>query len=337
METKIIFNINYLKFAEKGIGTIKTPFFNLTNDNDLREEYFTDLYKSQVGLLGTRYGEDSVFGYYNHNWEDEKMLEVSGAMPNLLNKHLDFAMMFVSFLWLIKDNSVGISEGIAQTEDIGLHRIKGKNGPTNCIGNRASVEFSKEDFIEMGSLMEKIQKIKPEAQPVTLDEKVDVFETDKTGIPYKAMLKNQGRNFNYNNTNCIERALTFLLTARATYNLIYKIGYYMPIFECLFTTDSHEITTKLAYRTAFYISDDKEERKDIFKTISEAYNIRSKFLHGQVFDSKANITEENLTKISTKIDGLLRRVLKKIITTDLDNFKAQKHDRDKFLNQLIFG
>jgi len=53
--------------------------------------------------------------------------------------------------------------------------------------------------------------------------------------------------------------------------------------ECLLTNRSEEITTPLAERCAFILSDDKEKRIDVFKRIKDLYGIRSKIAHeGQI-------------------------------------------------------
>ena len=57
-------------------------------------------------------------------------------------------------------------------------------------------------------------------------------------------------------------------------------AHYCSALETLFTTESTEITHKLAERVSFFLGKDGSERIKIFHTVKAAYSIRSKLVHG---------------------------------------------------------
>ena len=60
-----------------------------------------------------------------------------------------------------------------------------------------------------------------------------------------------------------------------------------------------------------------------FGTLKEAYNIRSRFLHGSPIDN-ANI-KKGLETYSTFLDDLIREILTKIITSDYQKFQEKNN------------
>ncbi|MBP6731952.1 MAG: hypothetical protein KA149_07835, partial [Chitinophagales bacterium] len=96
-----------------------------------------------------------------------------------------------------------------------------------------------------------------------------------------------------------------------------------------------------------YIRANKEERLEIFNNVQDAYDIRSKYLHGGEPNNKMK-KKEFQVNLSIYIDNLLRRVLTKVILEDSAIFlpapnhatpdeKGEKSKAfDKFLKELIF-
>ncbi|VTP91788.1 HEPN domain-containing protein [Sphingobacterium daejeonense] len=134
----------------------------------------------------------------------------------------------------------------------------------------------------------------------------------------------------YKIENRIEKAMSFLSSARSTPHLPQKITHYMAILECLFSTDGNEIIHKVSERTAFYLEGTTTERIAIYMAVKNAYNIRYKFVHGD----KPPKTHEQLCVIATEVDAIIRRVLKKLILNDHITF-LQK-DLNQYFNKLIF-
>ena len=107
----------------------------------------------------------------------------------------------------------------------------------------------------------------------------------------------------------------------------------MPIFECLFATEASEVTHKVAERVAFYIGN--EGKKDIFKVMKAAYNVRSRYLHGEeLLNSQKG--REYQTRLSSEIDDIARYLLTRIIMEDSSNFLLKKPLFEDFLSDIIF-
>ena len=77
------------------------------------------------------------------------------------------------------------------------------------------------------------------------------------------------------------------------------------------------------------------KRISIFNDIKAAYELRSVYLHGQKPEKK-KIHKDNLTKISIRLDELLRATLTMIIMCDSEIFQDEDL-RSCFLKYLIMG
>ncbi len=105
--------------------------------------------------------------------------------------------------------------------------------------------------------------------------------------------------------------------------------------EALFTTDSSEISYKLANRASWFIErSDAEKRRKVFDEIRKGYDLRSKIVHGDDYSKKFDI------ELVKKLHSLTRDVVLKILQ---DNSLVKKLvNRDKelindFYNDLTSG
>ncbi len=137
--------------------------------------------------------------------------------------------------------------------------------------------------------------------------------------------------------NRIFRAMLTLRSARKEAFLPIRISYYVMVLECLFNTGKDEITHKISERTAQYLGGSISNKQDIFKKVKEAYNIRSKFVHGQTL-SKSEHTYEKLVKTSEIIDSFLREILKRVFRDKkrFDFFLQDNTKLDKYFNEILF-
>src|SRR5690606_12839701 len=72
------------------------------------------------------------------------------------------------------------------------------------------------------------------------------------------------------------------------------------------------------------------------KDISDGYDIRSRFIHGQAADK--DISKEKLLPLSKRLDGYLRIILKRAITEDHEIFnKYSTNDKESYFNSLVLG
>jgi hypothetical protein len=119
----------------------------------------------------------------------------------------------------------------------------------------------------------------------------------------------------------LERALYFSQHARDSTDLGIKITNYCTTFESLFSSDSHELSHKLAERIACFLGSDFEERIKIYQEIKRAYNIRSKVIHGAF----GSVTSD-LDTVSISCDNILRKAIKKILN-EPEQFKYFREER----------
>jgi hypothetical protein len=240
---------------------------------------------------------------------------------SIVNEFKDFAnsiLMFTDFLWLVKDNAVYFRTIYSNTKDID-NSVKTAIYYSTAIYSRSDssfndIDFTENELIHAVTLMNKFCQLCPD-------------------------YKKSHSEFYYRGTNRIEKSFAFIRTARKIQLLHAKIAMYMSALECLFSTDSGELLFKVSTRTAFYVGVDKEDRKYIQSNISDAYDIRSKYLHGGELKRNKLKNAEYQISLAIKIDEILRKVIRKAIAQDSDTFAPKEKESEKFdlfLKDLIF-
>jgi hypothetical protein len=260
--------------------------------------------------------------------------------PNSLPHQLGLALEdvnqlvngLISFLWFIKDNSVNASEIMGHISNGIHHSVFGMSSVSiisNCHGENKEVSFTRDEIDQAYALSRKYTSICPQNEEEFNTTLRPEIISNNVNDAFK---KGENDNINYNSFNRIERAIKFLQIVRETNYLPRKISLYMPIFECLFSTEAEGVSHKVSERVAFYLGDD---RKTIFADLKSAYNIRSRYLHGDEMD-KAQTSKSYQMDLSTKIDEITRRVLTQIITEDSEKFLMKKDPFRTYLNNIIF-
>jgi hypothetical protein len=107
----------------------------------------------------------------------------------------------------------------------------------------------------------------------------------------------------------------------------------MSCLEALLSTDSSELSHKLAERVAVFIGKNGAERKAKFSTLKRAYNVRSTVLHGDVLTS-----QKDLHVVSQEVDEVVRDILSILLNTDdlKTVFEGKKEDIDSYFTDLLF-
>lgn len=132
------------------------------------------------------------------------------------------------------------------------------------------------------------------------------------------------------------RAMEFVNTARTARNIAIKIANYCSALETLFTTDSIELSHKLAERVAFFLDSRGENRATVFRSIKKLYGIRSKVVHGDVLQPRQI---EELPLLSVQCDNYLRAILKAIFESDelKEVFDSRRETVEEYFTELILG
>jgi len=254
---------------------------------------------------------------------EQKTPDIRG-LNRVINANLT---SYLSFLWFVKDNSVNLLDTYTYVPEIQQNNFFARsNGVhfSNCLGEFADVSFTLENLAFVEEIFNKIKTL------------VGMLDTQIPVAPLKKGTNIETPRFNqhkYNETNRISRAITFLQLARSQSFLPLKISFYTAILECLFTTDSQEVSHKVGERTSYYLGDN--DKYDTYKHIKLAYGLRSKFFHGQRLENKISdlVKQKELSKT---IDDIIRRALTQIIMVDSKKFLNEDY-LEAFINSMLFS
>lgn len=328
MKINILFSVRHLLLQD--LAYIDTPLFSIDTRSSVRDSVMEKNIKQVIGIKALQSFEKNIFGYKVLPVEHEVKgnLEIGKMLQYGTYSSAEAIKTFLLFLWFIKDNSISIGDAYGyESETSQLICYPNHMIYSDSTGRFESVHFSEAEIDQATKILLKYISICPAKS--TDEEAIDFF-MNSSNTPDKDIFRS-GVTTN-NEMNNLQRAVTFLSTARSIPYLPYKISLYMPILESLFSDDANEVTQKVSERVAFYIGKEKDERIDIFKTVKDAYEIRSRFLHGQKLNPKKS-KPDYLNPLSIKVDELIRKTLTKIIMEDSNIFLQSNTD---FLKTIIF-
>ena len=132
------------------------------------------------------------------------------------------------------------------------------------------------------------------------------------------------------------RAFQYIDLARTSPNIGFKIAHYISAFEALFSTSSAELSHKLSERVAFFLGNYGYNKREVYKNIKEAYDVRSKLVHG---DSLSSNKIEKITEISSICDSYLRHIMQLFFgeLSLVNIFDVAQGELDDYFNSLILG
>lgn len=221
---------------------------------------------------------------------------------------------FFNVLWLIRDNSANCEQGflLENSPDRGLA----------IHSNAIILRYTKADqsVSEVCFSKKEIQAMRDAESAVT--QKLNLRFTPELEME---VLSKHGR---------LSRASFLQQAARGADSLLIRIVHYCTCFECLFGTDSAELSHKLAERVAVFLGTSATERSELYRKIKRAYSIRSKVVHGA--GVKGDLAE--LKVISSDCDDILRRILLRNISDPEARalFKGTAEELDAyFLERLL--
>lgn len=294
-----------------GIGNLQ-----LSNDKFLLNRFFynNDFYLLSVGLASI----NSFVGYSffidvgsESSWDgDSDIYEYFHSIAR--ENELDAENLF-NVLWFVKDNSVSVnySDSFNGISVEGFCRRVNFNGNYNSLCELTDTEWSEAELLIAYYYASIIANIPSKYIPKR---------------PFKTYKETEGKmseglinHFEYNDTNRIERALLFLHAARKSEPLLIRISNYIMMLECLFSNSNEGVSWKIPLRTACFIESTKIERQYVFDFLSVAYDVRSRYVHGNQL-SIGTESIDTLKEISNKLDSILRIAFRKILTVELDEF-----------------
>lgn len=347
MKGKILYDIRNLSFATK--GEIIHPQFVLTNDNAIREKFYTEDLRTRFGAIISQYDPKNAFIYaeFEIDTQGKSLLDLEKELLSFSSRHIDHVSTFLSFLWLVKDNSISIYNSIIVIPDVEgaamMSNIKyltfNINGELErSIFDVQELKYAMQIYERFGTLYSKEKnKIAPTESRINI-------ETDDKGQIVSAT-ENKTGGIKYSSYNCIERGFHFLNVARKERYAAFRIAFYVAILESIFTTDSAMVSHKVGERVARYLEEGIEERKSTYDFIVKVYNTRSTFIHGQKFSENA-LDPKQLASDILKLDEIIRAVFLMVTQCDYDLFtkvvpkkgstKPSIELRVDFLKYLVF-
>ena len=310
-----------------------------SNKTILQQDFSEEKFSHRIGKarLNATFKEPS-FGYYNFDfayplsekYDYTELMKTLGSIEDVIN-------YWWAFLWFAKDNSSYFNEVFVNMPEDNSSIILANHIRYSTIsGDDRITTFNRQDIELVNTVISKYSEYM-KGQKATM---IDDFKVDKTTEEINGMFPIFKKPFPYNQHRRIERAWSLLTFARTAHFLPMKIAFYIPILECLFSSDNTEIKHKVAERSAYYLGGTRDEKINTYNIIGEAYDLRSKFLHGDKLSEKKNKTgnhnnKETQIEISKNIDDIVRKILTKVIMEDSDKFIPE--DINAFYKELIFN
>jgi hypothetical protein len=320
---------------------------NIITEGDVNLQLYNIRFSNSKSVINNKITKDftAFFGSVNVTivknrccfvWEGEAntfpifTFQQDSGLPSLAVNLDGIFSSVLSSLWFIKDSSV-------YTYKTFVESTSGKKDGFFSVNNPPLTLSNGED--------------KP--SPFTLDElkqgleifkKLDTFynEMDKD-----VMLANRLFNRNKATANPADikpyvhsrtaRSMYLLKTLRSEPNPIVKITYHIAIYECLFLSADIEICKHLRARISRFLGRSNTERKVIKNLISKAYDIRSRYIHGD----SLHLTLDVILKISKQVDELSRTILNKILNMQDNHLFTQSEtpnsiqEFEEYFNSLV--
>lgn len=301
-----IYNLDVPEINDEGI---KLPFdINITTDNVFKSKLISKFAEKSIGSIEYDFLFRAPIFY-----SIQALIATGDNADDVLCNFLSHCKIILFDMWRIKDHAVDLQMGyLYYPYKVQSNLIitpgsipHGTLIHSNLITTSASTCLGQKDFTRF-----------------EIDEIKSLMQYDEYRVTESFAEREQRQTQISSSEQKIALAGIFVQQARGTNDLAIKISLYCTAFECLFTTDTKELSHKTAERAALLIGQDMEGKEDIYKKVKNIYNIRSQVLHGSAVGKKEH---NRLSEISANCDNLLRQILKKIDDSpELDVF-YRKH------------
>lgn len=293
-------------YKEGILFSIDNDQIYLSNDSEDKEEIIKSYrYLDCIGLLHSKHVEDNFACIVKYKDCPTNL----SVRTQEMHYHSKKSKFFTMSLWFIKDNSViPYFTTISSDEKILPQILRTGDYYTCSDGSIKDVFFTYDEIKEAENWAQVL---------ITHNIKISgEREIEPDNIVNISL-------FPYSETTSISRAFLYLDIARKETFIPAKIASYITILEILCAVNG-ENTYKVSERVAALLGRDSNEKMDLFCSVKKAYDFRSKFVHG----SHINFQDiSKVSEISTGLDEIVRKVLKKIIKDYLNlNYSNKKKD-----------
>ncbi|MCY7579718.1 HEPN domain-containing protein [Bacillus altitudinis] len=303
----------------KNKGTVISLGVRISNGSQILSETLeTNLMRYTLGVHSNTEFVNSVYVYID---DEFKNIHTQREMDELGVKYtfifLRQVQEFIHCLWEIKDNNIYVRDGFLLAYNNHFEDGCTYKASLSEVYSYSTNENKESEFSDI-ELISAIQNFVPSS-----------YEEHEAAENFGGKIPNAKHFFKEYGSNRMNRAIYFTSGARKSAILPMKIVLYCNALECLFTIGASEVNHKIAERVALMIGNSKESRKELFKLIKDAYNYRSKLVHGQYLKG----SEENLVSISKGLD----KVLREFIVSEHEIFSKSDNEMEKFFLELLFN
>jgi hypothetical protein len=268
---------------------------NIIKNNKLIEELVQNPnFLMNVGAINIKHLLSTELHFSQHRIPSEH--DVSPMQLISLQKYM--VQTFLFSLWLVKDNAVNSGN------------FYWRNAKSHVITDSPVILFSnsKGEYERTTFSFEEINSAKELQGKVIKYSKVDSGDKEQfTGE--EGQINNFNKHFPYPNDR-ISRSLRLITIARSQSFLPAKISSYISSVEALISSSRESLSMQVSERVPKIIGGSAEEKIINHDKLKAAYNIRSKFVHGdRISDNLAAQIENG----SADLDDLVRKLLVKVI------------------------
>lgn len=319
---KFIAPIHGLDWSEELEGIQLGPF-TLSKNPQILNTYTNDYhFVAAVGDITLNTLSRMPFIFFDTS---ESRMTLSSYIPYIHS----YADLILNSFWFLKDNSLFTSTAYIQQAETEMVYRSTRQMFTTAKGTPDLITITTSEYNAYKSILPALTSIH-QTDDINLINRIYPPQHNENDI----FINMSTNNFmDPSENDKIKRALEFLFFARTNTKTTTKIAFYIAIYECLFSTDDAEISHKVSFRIAKFLSNEKIERLEIYNLVKKAYNIRSRFIHGE----RSQEDQSRLFIIVEKIDNLTRRILNKIILEEKETFLKTKEELDEWFKDMMLS
>lgn len=240
------------------------------------------------------------------------------------------AYLISNCLWFIKDNSITnvncFIQNINKPDKVAVNQ----RGMliSDAKGNYQQQNFNNNELLKLRYFVNQYFKIQPSSE-------IGLKNSQRSGQNGE-FIRGIENFIPHNKMNRIFRSFHFITNARINSFLPMKISSYVAAMECLFANKGggSEISHQVSERIALFLGNSIIEKKQLYDAIKLAYNIRSRYLHGDVLSNKES-SFDYLTDVSTQCDNIARDVFSKVFQ-NVELFLSDDNVLKAYFKDLIF-
>lgn len=325
VKIKIICSLRYCKLPTTPLEFQTSNAHLIQGGEYLESSIFNEYVLKQIGNINIgEFVNNPYFVSFLTIGNPKELATITVRLFSALNH-------FISFLWFARDNCIDLGvmySYFSEVDDVVLTRYKHSN-TSMANGEYSTIELTLADLTLAEKVADRIRELQNNKKESKNSPSLEVNFS-------KPIIADTTYHYrDYNEHNRIQRAFSFLHMARSNSFLPLKISLYIAMLETIFTTDSTEVNYKVCQRVAFYLGGDFETKFTTFQKIKEAYDIRSKFFHGQELKKKKD-SRDNLARVSMEADNIVRQILTKVIFEDSELFLNDEASLNEYYNKLVF-